>query len=263
MRTTASAWLAPAVALIVLLGAAIPVDAARAEGVVQLAEHCEKKDRGVLVTGSGFEPFKSIQTRAIAYRPDGGLFGPIFDWTVKQTDGNGEFEVLLSGTGPLSWQVGVFGEPGIGQGGGVELFRGEVESDCPEFPVHPVLGSFYLSPSVFLRAGRPIDLERTARGARIHLYLSEAATVRFRVRREPVGTGGRPPRKPRSFKRELPAGISEIPFGGKIGDFAMRPGFYRLYAVARNAAKLSSGRTWATFQIVPRHRTPEAHSELK
>jgi hypothetical protein len=117
-------------------------------------------------------------------------------------------------------------------------------------PAPPVITDLAVVPKAFRASGKPTPLERR-RGARIKVGLSADATVTFRVRRTPRGAGGKPPRHPRRFKRELEAGRNSFRFTGTIGAHTLRPGRYRLIARARDSIKQPSARVSTRFRIRP------------
>ena len=72
----------------------------------------------------------------------------------------------------------------------------------------------------------------------------------FRIRRNPARmNGGPPPRKPRSFTRELPAGESDVPFTGTLGSRSFKPGRYRVVARAEDGTGQHSEKASAGFRI--------------
>lgn len=118
-------------------------------------------------------------------------------------------------------------------------------------PDPPVITGLELDPRSFPASSRPTPLERP-KGSAIRLGLSTAATVTFRVRHaNHAGMGGPPPKHTRTFKRDLGAGQSSVPFSGTIGGFTLKPGRYRLTARARDSLKQPSARVETTFRILP------------
>ena len=61
---------------------------------------------------------------------------------------------------------------------------------------------------------------------------------------------GPPPRKPRSFTRQLPGGESGVPFTGTLGSRTFKPGRYRVIARAQDGTGQRSEKASASFRIV-------------
>jgi hypothetical protein len=135
--------------------------------------------------------------------------------------------------------------------------------------VAPRFLSFALSPTRFaaFRSGPSVRRART-RSTRVSYRLSEAATVTFRVQRvlpgrRVRGRCVRPTRadrtRPRcrryrtlrgSFSRRSTAGLNRFRFSGRLAGRRLRPGSYRLVAVARDPAGNSSTPVRRLFQII-------------
>ena len=123
----------------------------------------------------------------------------------------------------------------------------------PQAPAAPALelSALKLRPSRFHVKG----VRASRRGTRIRYSLSEAATTRFRIeRKRTVRRGGR--RIARfvklrgSFSHRDRAGANSVRFRGKLRGRALKPGRYRLVAVARDAAGASSSTRRAAFRIL-------------
>jgi hypothetical protein len=140
----------------------------------------------------------------------------------------------------------------------------------PAAPSAPVLRGLRVSPQN-LRAlrGSGASISRTRRGATIAYRDSQAARTTFTVQR--IATGfrvgrrcvARPPShrhgKPRHCARLLTMGTFahsdaggpvKLKFTGRAGGHPLRPGSYRLTAVARNSGGLKSAPALTTFRIV-------------
>jgi hypothetical protein len=114
-----------------------------------------------------------------------------------------------------------------------------------------VITRLQVVPKSFAALGSVTQLER-AKGTQIELTLSEDARVRFRVRQAPIKRlGGPPPKRPRSFTRNLSEGANSVPFTGKLGKAAFKPRRYKLIARARDSAGQRSARAKAAFRITP------------
>lgn len=142
----------------------------------------------------------------------------------------------------------------------------------PPPPAPPVLSHLQVSPSKLrARTGRGASLasHAPARGATIAYRDSEAAKTTFTVlvRREGFKVGHRcqatrprhahaPRRCPRfvalhgTFSHADGAGAVRLRFTGRVGGRPLAPGRYRLSAVARNAAGLSSRAVTADFTVI-------------
>ena len=133
----------------------------------------------------------------------------------------------------------------------------------------PELSSLSLSPKRF-RAARKGRSIATPTGARLSFRLSETARVKFRIERAARGrrSHGRcvkPRRSNRAgrrctryrllrggFAHEGRAGSNKLRFTGRLRGRRLRPGRYRLRALAIDAAGNRSGRKRVRFRIVRR-----------
>ncbi len=113
----------------------------------------------------------------------------------------------------------------------------------------PVITDFRVTPQQFVASGESDPLERAA-GGTIELTLSEDATVRFRLRREPPDrSGGPPPKNPRTFTRQLEEGANSVPFTGTLGERTLKPRRYTLRARARDSADQRSEWVSTKFRV--------------
>ena len=91
---------------------------------------------------------------------------------------------------------------------------------------------------------------RVPRGTRVRFGLSEAASVRFTLRRR---SGGRPIG---SFARSAGAGANSVRFSGRLRvrgrTLSLAPGRYRLTLVATDAAGNRSAARGVPFRVVSR-----------
>jgi len=133
--------------------------------------------------------------------------------------------------------------------------------------IKPVLSSFSLSPVRFRAASSGPSIS-AALGTRVSYKLSEKAAVNFRVERAVLGrfVGGRCVRPKRSnrtkrrctryvtlrgsFTDKGKAGKNSFKFRGRLGGRKLRPGRYRLRAVATDPAKNRSQPKRVILQIV-------------
>jgi hypothetical protein len=123
----------------------------------------------------------------------------------------------------------------------------------------PLVSGLRVSPARFRaadRATRPASRRgRIKRGTQLRLALSESATLRIGVERlaRSLPGRGRPRwrRVPGSIVRAAAASQRvRIPFAGRVGRRALRPGHYRLNTVAVDAAGNRSPAARARFRIV-------------
>jgi hypothetical protein len=122
----------------------------------------------------------------------------------------------------------------------------------PEDPltVAPEVDDLQLIPKKF-EAGSRHNPRRGA-GTTIGFSLTESATVRFRVRRDPPRkNGGPPPKHSHRFTEDLEGGFHGIPFTGRLDGRTFEPGRYLMIARAVDAQGESSDRVEARFRIVP------------
>ncbi len=140
-----------------------------------------------------------------------------------------------------------------------------VIADPPAPNVAPELTALKVAPKRFR-----VAKGATAVGTTVHFSLSEAATVKLTFERKATGRkrGGKcvkPTRVLRAAKRctrwvaagsltqrDLAAGKRSVAFSGRIGRRALRPGSYRVTAVATDGGKLSSKPRRAPFRILAR-----------
>ena len=113
----------------------------------------------------------------------------------------------------------------------------------------PSIDALSVAPRSFVASAHPTAIARK-RGATIEVSLSEDASVRMRVRRNPPRRGGGPPPKhPRRFTRSLSEGANSVPFTGTLGNHTFRPGRYLLIARAVDSADQRSEKVAARFRI--------------
>ncbi len=132
----------------------------------------------------------------------------------------------------------------------------------------PAMSGVSLTRSAFCVGRR---CPRSRRGTAVRFGLSGPASVRFRVDRRLAGrrVGGRCRRATRrnrdgrrcslyakvgSFSRPGTAGANRIPFSGKIGTRALRPGSYRLSVTAIGANGARSAVKRIRFRVYPPNR---------
>jgi virginiamycin B lyase len=180
-----------------------------------------------------------------------GNFGP---------DSNPRY--LAAGPGNTLW-VALHELGGVGGKKVVRISGLEPPSTTPPVAnVAPVLSRLSVKPKRF----------RVAAGTRIGFTLSETAAVRLRFERKASGRkrGGKcvkPTRARRSAKRctrwiargtltrrDLAAGKRSVRFGGRVGGRALKPGGYRVTAVAIDAAGAKSMPRRAKFTVLPPRR---------
>jgi PKD domain len=124
--------------------------------------------------------------------------------------------------------------PGGGPGGGP-----------PAVDPAPVISGFRLVPRRFAVARRPRAARRRA-GTRIRFTLSEAARVELTVQRRRRGRWVRRGR----FAVPGSAGGNRRRWSGRLRRRALRPGRYRMLAIARDPAGQRSTRARARFRII-------------
>jgi hypothetical protein len=166
-------------------------------------------------------------------------------------DGNPGYEVLMQVTFCPA------GQPCVGGGGGGGPARA------------PVLGRPLFGPSVFRVApGRTPRIARVAAGTTLSFTLDRPATVKIAIQRPAAGRRSKgkcrkPTRKLRGAKRctrwagvatltrkSLPAGAAKVPFSGRIGSKALKPGGYRAAITPTDAAGAQGKTRSAKFTVV-------------
>lgn len=113
----------------------------------------------------------------------------------------------------------------------------------------PRISSLRISPSTFRAATRGASIAKAKtrpRGGKVTVKLTRAAKAALSVERR---TGTRWVKVKGTFSRTLKAGTSSFRFTGRIAGKALKPGRYRLRAVATAAGKPSAVRR-ASFRIV-------------
>jgi hypothetical protein len=112
----------------------------------------------------------------------------------------------------------------------------------------PEIVDLRLKPRKFVAGGKQTPLR--AAGTRIRFTLSEAATVHFRVRRDPPRkNGGPPPKHSHRFTRELDAGKQRVRFTGTLDGRTFKSGPYLMYARAVDDTGVGSAEESAPFRI--------------
>jgi len=91
-------------------------------------------------------------------------------------------------------------------------------------------------------------MTKRRRGAQIDLSLSEAASVRFNVRRDPIRRSNGSGSGARVFTRDSPQGASSIPFSATFRK-RLKPGRYQVIAVATDSAGQRSEKARAKFRV--------------
>ena len=147
-----------------------------------------------------------------------------------------------------------------------------VSSQPPPAPdkTNPRLSSLLMAPASFRAAGKGQSIAAARVGSTVSYRLSEPAVVKFRVERAVVGrrAGGRcvkPGRSNRrarrctryvtlggSFTHRGKAGNNRFKFSGRLRGRKLRPGRYRLRAVATDPAGNKSRAKRSRFRIVRR-----------
>ena len=118
--------------------------------------------------------------------------------------------------------------------------------------VAPEIDRLRLAPARFVAGGAETGVQSRGKtkGTKVRFTLSEAATVHFRVRREPpVRVGAPPPKFSHKFHRELEAGPQAVRFTGTLDGRKFPPGKYRIAAWADDSAGLGSERIVVPFRI--------------
>jgi hypothetical protein len=165
-------------------------------------------------------------------------------------DGNPGFEVLMQVTFCPAGQPCVGGGPG--GGGGI-----------------PVLGRPVFGPNVFRVApGRTPRVARAKLGTTLRFTLDKAASVKIAIQRPANGRRSKgkcrkPSAKLRGAKRctrwttvgtltrkSLAAGEAKVPFTGRIGAKALKPGRYRASITPTDSAGLEGKPRTAAFRVV-------------
>jgi hypothetical protein len=114
--------------------------------------------------------------------------------------------------------------------------------------IAPAVSSVSLSARAFRVYARAAAAGRVPRGTRVRFRLSEAASVRFDVRRRAGG------RRIGSFVRSARAGLNSVRFTGRLRvrgrTLSLAPGRYRLTIVATDAARNRSEARRVTFRVL-------------
>jgi Calx-beta domain-containing protein len=123
-----------------------------------------------------------------------------------------------------------------------------IADDDPPPNARPRIARLSIRPFAFraARLGGPVARRG---GALVRLVLSERAVVEFRVQRR--GRGGRWAPVAGGFRRSAVAGANRLRFTGRIGGRRLRPGRYRLVAVATDRLGARSFVRRAAFRILP------------
>ena len=223
--------------------------------------------RGTAVLSGAFDPAGTITFRAYAAGDATCAGAPLATSTVAVT-GNGGYAsapFAVPAAGTYGWRASY---------GGDTRNESAIASACsPAAPARPaagsppVLGSLSLSPGSF-RAARSGPSVAARTGSRVAYTLSRSARVAFRVERAISGrrSGGRcvparrTARKVRACVRHVPmggsfshdgqAGPNRFTFRGRLRGRRLRPGRYRLRAVARDASGRESDVRRRPFRIV-------------
>ncbi len=131
-------------------------------------------------------------------------------------------------------------DPGTGSGPGPGAGPGD--------DIAPALASVALSAPAFRVDARAAAAGRVPRGTRVRFGLSEAASVRFTIRRR---SGGR---RIGSFVRSAGAGPNSVRFSGRLRvrgrTLSLAPGRYRMTLVATDAAGNRSLARRVPFRVV-------------
>jgi hypothetical protein len=131
----------------------------------------------------------------------------------------------------------------------------------------PGIGGTKTDPPVFAVAPGATPTMAVRRGTRFRFRLTEPATVGLRIEKalpgRRVGRSCRKPSRRRGGKRctrwrhagtlvrrNRPAGANTVPFSGRIGRKALRPGRYRVVLTAQDAAGNRSKPSRARFRVV-------------
>jgi hypothetical protein len=110
----------------------------------------------------------------------------------------------------------------------------------------PVITGMKVVPNPFVADPTPMQPRRL--GAKIELSLSEQASVRFRVRRDPIRTSSKPGSGARAFTRSLPEGSSAVLFTGTFRK-TLKPGRYQVIARAKDSIGQRSEKARAKFRL--------------
>lgn len=187
------------------------------------------------------------------------------DFATVDTDGSSTYDVF----GPVP--EGSTQKP-LGSGTG-ELFLNatvqapDAPAPLPADTVAPTLSSFAISPTKFVAANTGPALISARVGADVFYRLSEAATTSFTVERGSPGSkhgkkcgkarpkgGAKPCTRYSVIKPSLSdpgdAGLNSVRFMGRLGKKALKPGKYRLSAIAIDAAGNRSKPRTVAFRVV-------------
>jgi hypothetical protein len=105
----------------------------------------------------------------------------------------------------------------------------------------PVLSAFSIAPLSF----------KAKAGATISFKSSEAASVKFTVLKKPANNHGRFKALPGSFSQQATAGANKLHFDARLKGKRLKPGRYRLAAVATDVAGNRANALKRTFKVLP------------
>ena len=147
--------------------------------------------------------------------------------------------------GPSDPATGGDAGPGSGPGsGGSAGDQTVVDRDAP------VIGRVTLTRNAFTVSRRATPVAAAAGGTTIRYTLSEPAAVTLRLQRSVARRGGgRRFVAAGTLRRTGVAGSNKVPFSGRIGRRALRPGAYRVVVKATDAAGNRSASRTVKFKI--------------
>ena len=205
----------------------------------------------ISTTGADGDTNREVEEPAMAYNPQRNEY--LVAWQADAVATDNEFEIFARRSGAAAPPLGTT----------------EPAPPPPSDTAGPLLSALSLSPARFRAAASGPSIAARV-GSRVSYRLSEAAAVLFRVERARPGrrAGGRcvkPRRSNRrarrctryvtlrgSFSHLGGAGANRLRFRGRLRARKLRPGRYRLRAVATDAAGNRSRARRVPFRVVKR-----------
>jgi subtilisin-like proprotein convertase family protein len=218
----------------------------------QAASATSDRDFTPISTTVAFAPGETERTVQVRAADDADQEpDEVFELAIDSAEGDAaagtpsSVSVTIPGSPPVDGGAGGGGSGGAGGGGaGGGGAGGQGTADAA-----PVLSRLRLSPGRFAprRRGSVAFATRTTTGTTISYRVSEPARVRFRLAQR---KRGRDRLLPGSFTHVGRSGANSLRFSGRLRGRKLRPGAYRLLAVAADAGGSKSTPRSARFRIV-------------
>lgn len=225
---------------------------------------------GTAVLAGAFDPAGTV-TFSVYGAGDASCTGPPLATSTVPVTGDGTYAsspFVAPAAGTYGWRAG-YGGDSRNEPASSSRCSGSQAAPRPADASRPVLTVAALSPARF-RAARSGPSTAARVGTTVTYTLSKAARVAFRIERAVRGrrsgrrciSSRRPAREGRAcvryllmgggFSHEGKAGPNRLTFRGRLRGRRLRPGRYRMRAVARDAAGRESAVSRRPFRIVRR-----------